>query len=159
MVLPTRTETTVPRRRFDLFEDIDRVRRDMEQAFGSFGRWLPRFRTFETGPWTPSLDMFVDDDELVVRADVPGVDKKDVEVSVTDDGVLMLKGDRKVEKEIDEKDLFFRETAYGSFTRRIGLPFEIDPEDIEATFEDGVLEVRMPRPEGVETKLHEIPIR
>ena len=86
-----------------------------------------------------------------IRADVPGVDPNEVEVSVLDDA-LTLKGERKRSNEVKEKDYHYSETAYGRFERTFALPKGIDPEKIAAKFENGVLEISMPLPQSATAK-------
>ncbi|HSN05483.1 MAG TPA: Hsp20/alpha crystallin family protein [Nitrospira sp.] len=99
----------------------------------------------------PSLDVFEEKDELVVRADLPGMNKEEIEVTVTDD-VVTIKGEKKKEEEVKEKDYYRRERSYGSFVRSVQLPCEVKSDQIKANFKDGVLEVRMPKTEEAKKK-------
>jgi HSP20 family protein len=96
--------------------------------------------------WSPQVDVLETDAELVIRADLPGMTKDDVDLEVSD-GVLILKGEKKEEKE--EKDTHFRivERAYGAFERSFALPSSIDAEKIRADFTHGVLEIHLPKTE------------
>ena len=87
----------------------------------------------------------------MVRADVPGLDPKDIEISVLHD-VLTIKGERKAEKEVTEKDYLRREVSYGAFERRMSLPEGATADKIHATFKNGVVEVSIPLPKGIEGK-------
>ena len=99
----------------------------------------------------PSLDVFEEKDELVVKADLPGLSKEEIEVTVTGN-VVTLKGEKKKEEEVKEKDYYRRERSYGSFVRSVELPCEVKSEQIKANFKDGVLEVRMPKTEEAKKK-------
>ncbi len=99
----------------------------------------------------PSLDVFEEKDELVVKADLPGMNKEEIEVTVTGD-VVTIKGEKKKEEEVKEKDYYRRERSYGSFVRSVQLPCEVKSEQIKANFKDGVLEVRMPKTEEAKKK-------
>ena len=99
----------------------------------------------------PSLDVFEEKDELVVKADLPGMSKEEIEVTVTG-SVVTIKGEKKKEEEVKEKDYYRRERSYGSFVRSVELPCEVKSEQIKANFKDGVLEVRMPKTEEAKKK-------
>ena len=110
-------------------------------------RWpLPMFSAK-----VPSLDVFEEEDELVVKADLPGISKDEIEVTVTGN-VVTIKGEKKKEEEVKEKDYYRRERSYGSFVRSVELPCEVKSEQIKANFKDGVLEVRMPKTEEAKKK-------
>lgn len=97
----------------------------------------------EMATWIPKIDVFEKEGELVLKADLPGVPKENVKVTVEDD-YLVVAGDRKEEKEIKEENYYRMEREYGSFYRRLPLDFEVDPNLIKATFKDGILEVKVP---------------
>jgi HSP20 family protein len=126
-----------PARQLDTFEsDIDRV---FDAFFGS------RMANGTTRRWVPAMDLVETDDHLVLRADLPGLDKEDVEIEVKD-GVLTISGERRTEHE-DSADGYHRvERAYGRFSRSLSLPQGIDADQAQADFEKGVLEVRIPKP-------------
>jgi HSP20 family protein len=108
-----------------------------------------------TRRWAPAMDLMEKDDHLVLRADLPGLSEDDVRIEVQDN-VLTVSGDRKTEHE-DKGGGYYRvERAFGSFSRSVTLPQGIDAEKIDATFDKGVLEVRIPKPE--ERKPHRIAI-
>ena len=96
--------------------------------------------------WMPAMDLVESDDHYVLRADLPGMREEDVAIEF-EDNVLSISGERKAEHE-DRKEGFYRvERAFGAFSRTLTLPKGIDPEAISAGFENGVLEVRIPKPE------------
>jgi HSP20 family protein len=105
---------------------------------------------------TPSLDVFEEKDEIVVKADLPGMNKDEIEVTVTEN-VVTIKGEKKKEEEVKEKDYYRRERSYGSFVRSVELPSEVKSDQIKANFKDGVLEVRMPKTE--EAKKKSVPVK
>ncbi len=102
-------------------------------------RWWP-----ESAAMTPAMDVYETDDEVVVRAELPGVKKEDIEVNVTDDQII-VSGESKAVEEIDEENYHRRELSYGSFRRSVALPHATSQEEVTAKFEDGVLEVRAPK--------------
>jgi HSP20 family protein len=105
--------------------------------------------------WMPAMDLVETDDHLILRADLPGLDQDNVEIELKDD-VLTISGERKAEHE-DRKDGFHRiERSYGAFARSLTLPKGIDADQVQAEFEKGVLEVRIPKP--AERKPHRVQI-
>jgi len=107
------------------------------------------------GHWAPSVDIRETEDALLVQAELPGIDKKDVKVEVHD-GVLSISGERRYEKDVSEKNVHRVERAYGSFSRSFSLPTNIDGEHVEAEMKDGVLEVRLHKRESAKPKSIEI---
>jgi len=103
------------------------------------------------GSWYPAVDMFDNDDTIVIKAELPGMDKKDISVDVKD-RVLTLSGERNYDKEVKEDNYYRRERASGKFKRAFNLPVDIDPDKIKADFKDGVLKVEMPKPESQKPK-------
>ena len=102
------------------------------------------YRSSESVGWTPSCDIFEDEDGLALRFDLAGVDPKDVDIQF-ENGVLTLKGERKLEKE-DKRDNYHRiELAYGTFTRSFSLPGTVDAEKIRAEAKNGLLTVHLPK--------------
>lgn len=108
--------------------------------------------------WTPQVDVFERDGNLVVHADLPGLRQEDVNVSI-DDGLLTLSGERTLTEEHEKGGVYHRERSYGSFQRSLALPDGIDPERVQATFDNGVLVVTMPLPPQQARKGRAIPIR
>lgn len=126
------------------FADFADLRRRLDQAFRDLGDG-------ERG-WTPTMDLVREEDRLVLRADLPGIKPDEVKVEVDED-VLTISGEHREEKEEKEKGKYLRrERSYGSFYRSMSLPAGVDPEAIEATTEDGVLEVVIPLPKAEERK-------
>jgi HSP20 family protein len=127
------------------FQELERIMSGRESRFPRF------FEEFEEEEISPPVESFVKDGNLVVRADVPGLDPKDIEISVLHD-VLIIKGERKAEKEVKDKDYLRREVSYGAFERRMSLPEGAAVDKIQATFKNGVVEVSVPLPKGIEGK-------
>ena len=95
--------------------------------------------------WAPRMDIFDKDGALTIKAELPGVQKEDVAITL-DDGDLVIRGERKAESEVKEEDYYRMERSYGGFYRRMPLPFEAQAEGIKASFTDGVLEITVPKP-------------
>jgi HSP20 family protein len=164
-------ETTLPvksgngqLRRRDPFEMLEAFQDEMarlwSQAWPFGGMPFPR-RTGQlvqgTAMWTPRVDVFEKDADLVVKAELPGAKKDEVEVTL-DRGDLVIRGERKAESEVKEGGYYRMERSYGTFYRRLPLGFEADPKKVKATFADGVLEIRVPRPAESESKVQKVTI-
>jgi HSP20 family protein len=101
--------------------------------------------------WNPVVDVYDNDDSIVIQAELPGVEKKDIRIDVKD-RLLTLKGERSTDKEVTEEKYYRRERSYGSFQRVFNLPVDVDPDKIEAAYADGLLKVRIPKPETQKPK-------
>lgn len=122
------------------FRELERMARRWESAFPRF------FEDFEDNydaAFTPAIESYVKDGNLVVRADVPGLELKDIEVNVLGD-VLSLKGERKSEQEVKKGDYLRREVSYGAFERRMSLPEGAATNKVKASFKNGVIEITVP---------------
>jgi HSP20 family protein len=104
-----------------------------------------------------AIDVRDADGEIVVKADLPGVKKDEVQIELSD-STLVIKGERKKEEEIKEEDYVRRERSYGSFSRVIGLSSEVNSDAVTATFKDGVLEVHLPKTEASKRKPRKVAI-
>lgn len=93
----------------------------------------------------PLLDISETEEEISVTVDLPGIDEKDIEVSLSNK-MLLIKGERKIENEDKQKTYHLIERSYGSFIRTVAIPFEVDPDKVNATFKKGVLRVILPKP-------------
>ncbi len=117
------------------------------------------FREFIEGPrnmvYLPALDIYEDEDKIVIEADIPGVKKEDIKISV-EDNILTIKAEKKKEEKAEEKDVVYEEIAYGLYAREIDLPHTVDTEKIEAEYKDGVLKISLPKKEEVKPKQIEI---
>src|SRR5271155_5869006 len=102
-------------------------------------------------PWAPSVDIFETENELVLKADVPGVDLKDIDIRI-ENGTLSLKGERKFERDEKNKGFHRHERSYGSFVRYFTVPETIDSENVKADFQSGVLTVTLPKKEIAKPK-------
>jgi HSP20 family protein len=133
------------------FSLMSRMMNDMDRFFDDFGfgrtSWQRVPERTNTGiDFVPRVDVFERDGKLCVRADLPGMRQEDVKVNVAD-GVLTIAGERSHEHEHEEGGVYRCEREYGSFRRNIALPEGVSPDTIQATFEQGVLEVTMPMPQ------------
>jgi HSP20 family protein len=131
----------------DLVTTQDRLNRLFNETMGRF--WGDE--GMRAGSWIPAVDIYETEQDVVLKAELPGVDPKDVEVTVHD-GTLYLKGERKYEKEVKEENYHHVERAYGAFARSLTLPASIDQEKVQAEFKDGVLNLTMPKREEAKAK-------
>lgn len=128
---------------------------EMKRIFGDFFEFHEGRTDTEETSWVPTVDISETENGYEIRAELPGVSEKDVNVSVTDN-VLTVKGEKRQEEETDGKDYHRVERRYGSFQRRFTLPRNVETDTIKAGFKDGVLTLGIPKPEAV--KPTEIPI-
>ncbi len=140
-------------KRWDPFKEITTLRDEMDRLFEYFfGR--PSMEPV-SGVWVPAVDMEETDDELIVHIELPGMKKEDINLSVRGD-VLTVSGEREHKKEEKTKTYHRIERAYGKFQRSIPLPVEVDTEKSKATYENGILTVRLPK--SAKSKSKEIKI-
>ncbi len=141
----------------DVFHPFARLRADMERLFDDFfagtmmpfggrGRLVEPFRTFERafGAATPAVDLVETDKAFELKAELPGLDEKSVEVTLSEN-VLTIKGEKKEEHEEEQAGVHYAERRFGSFERAFRLPENVDQDAIAATFKNGVLTVTMPK--------------
>ena len=146
-----------------LFDDFDRLFEDMQRrVFGAPPTaeegWLAR--PFEGPPaaaWAPRIEVRDTGREIVVTAELPGVDPKDVQVECTDEGVV-IRGETRQERSEEEGGFFRSERRYGSFLRQVPLPADLELDRAQASFENGLLRVRVPKSEAAQQRVRRIPI-
>lgn len=117
----------------------------------SLGRWFGDSEPETLARWIPAVDLVDSKDSLTVKADIPGMKKEDIDVSIHE-GTLVLKGEKKSEEEKKEKGYVRTERFYGSFYRAISLPSSVDETKIKASYKDGVLELILPKKEEAKPK-------
>jgi len=152
------------------FRMLDSFADEMDRIFDDFGlgraglapRWSgSRLSTpvrGAAGPWVPEIEMYQRNDELVVRADLPGLKKEDVRIDVTDN-TITIQGERRQEEETERGGVYRSERSYGSFSRTIPLPEGAITERAKATFNHGVLEITMPAPPDQVTRGRRLEIK
>jgi HSP20 family protein len=138
------------------FRMLDRFADEMDQLFDDFGlgrglfgprlgfRW-PRPLLHRTEGWLPDVEMLQRNNQLVIRADLPGLAKDDVKIEITEDAVT-IQGERRREHEEEKAGVYRSERSYGTFSRVIALPQGAITDQAKANFKDGVLEITMPAP-------------
>lgn len=134
------------------FGEIDRY---VDRLFRNpFSLLTPSFTVGDyagAGELSPSVDVYEEGDTLVVKAELPGIRKEDLNVSITDNRIT-LSGEKKHEKKVDKKNYHWCESSYGTFSRSFRLPDNVNGEAADAAFHDGVLEVRIPKTKEAKTK-------
>ena len=126
----------------------DRLNRFFDDPFFSIGRMA---EDSGLGMWNPAVDLYEKDDHFMIKAELPGVDKNDINIDLKD-RLLTLSGERTHDKEVNEENYYRRERSYGKFQRAFTLPADVDSDKIEAEFKDGVLQIKVPKPEGRKAK-------
>ena len=132
------------------FRDFEWMRRDMDRLWNSFFE-RGTLRSEEGGEWLPYLDVAETKNEIVVKAEVPGLEPKDIDISLSD-GLLTIKGEKKQEREEKEENYHLVERSYGSFARSIRLPNEVQSDKINASYKNGVLKIVLPKSEEAKKK-------
>ena len=139
------------------FSFMRRFGEGMEQLFADFGGGLMPRGFNELAAWSPQIEMFERENQLVIRADLPGLKKDDVQIELRDDSVV-IQGERQEERQEEREGFYSTERTYGRFYREIPLPEGADTEEATATFRDGVLEITIPRREA-ETRGRQLEIQ
>ena len=139
--------------RWDSSRELDGLQSEMNRLFDSFfggsAQRAPARR------WMPAMDLVETDDHLVLRADLPGLDRDDVTIEIKDN-VLTVSGERRAEHEEKQEGFYRVERAHGAFSRSLTVPQGVDANGVAADFDKGVLEVRIPKPE--QRKPHRVEI-
>jgi HSP20 family protein len=125
------------------FDDLGMLRRSMDRMFDELLLRNPRVAE-PLKEWKPPVEMFETDAEFVVRTELPNIDPKNVEITVTED-MITLRGETKREEEQKNRNYYYRELVYGTFTRTLKLPTPVKGAEAKAVYKDGVLEVKIPK--------------
>jgi HSP20 family protein len=138
--------------RWEPMRELDSLQSEVNRVFDAF---FGNGSETRARRWVPAMDLVETDEHLVLRADLPGLERDDVSIEVKD-GTLTVSGERKAEHEEKAEGYHRVERAYGSFSRSLTLPRGVDTDQIDANFDRGVLEVRIPKP--AESKPHRVAI-
>ena len=136
---------------------LDTFRREMDRLFEDFFGSFPVLRSGEGLIGVPTIDVAETDKEIEVHAELPGVRPEDVSISIVDD-VLTIKGEKKVERETENRQWHAVERAYGAFSRSVSLPAPVDPDKARASYKDGVLSIVIPKRPEVQPRKIEIKV-
>jgi HSP20 family protein len=132
--------------RWEPAREINSLQSEMNRLFNTFFDTPTGANGGTLRRWVPAMDLVETDDHFVLRADLPGLSEEDVSIEL-EDNVLTVSGERKTENEERNEGFYRVERAYGAFSRSLTLPEGVDPDAVEAAFDKGVLEVRIPKPE------------
>ncbi|HMK61721.1 MAG TPA: Hsp20/alpha crystallin family protein [Dissulfurispiraceae bacterium] len=139
------------------FSDMERMMEDLiRRPFSMFPAAWPRMG-FSEEDLSPAVDIFEQEDSVIVKAELPGLKKEDISVELNE-GVLRIAGEKKREEMIEKKDYYRMERSMGSFERRISLPSGIETDKTKASFKDGVLEIQIPKSEEAKRRERKIKI-
>jgi HSP20 family protein len=157
----------IPRRRnqsgfwVDPFRELDRIQNEMNSLFNwsiTDGRDRDKEAGFLSYAVSPSVDYDEDENNVMIKADLPGIDKKNIDVHVQD-GVLTIKGERKEEEKSKKHGARVTERYYGSFYRQISLPTAVDETKVAAEYKDGVLSLTLPKKEEAKPKQIKVDVK
>lgn len=137
--------------KWEPFKDMVSLRDEIDKLFNDFFKRSPEERIEPHGIWYPALDIEESKDNIKVTAELPGMKKEDIRLTISD-GQLMIQGERKFEKEEKDKTYHRIERSYGKFRRTISLPTEVEEDKVKATYEQGILKVTIPKSEKVKPK-------
>src|SRR5215470_18012792 len=137
--------------RWDPFRDLGLLQDRMNRLFDDAGRGWRNDELVATTSWSPSVDIFETEGEIVVKAELPGMDRKDIILHL-ESNVLTLRGERKFEKETKDENYHRIERSYGNFSRSFSIPATVDEEQIRADYKDGVLKIVLPKKEQARPK-------
>ena len=161
-LVPWREKSQMPAPREDYPEPFLSFRREVDRMFDDFFSGFGRRSVGAPfGSWgnpSPSIDVAENDKEIVVTAEMPGLDEKDFEVTVSGD-LLTLKGEKKAEHERRSGEAYYMERRFSSFSRSLRLPFEVRDEKVDARFDKGVLSIRVPKPADMQKQERRIEVR
>ncbi len=134
--------------RWEPFRDVMRTSDRLSRVFDD-----PFFRFFEEegNIWSPAVDLFNEEDRVLVKAEVPGIDKNDLDIRV-ENNVLTITGEKKREKEIKDESAYRMERCYGKFSRSFSLPTPVNGDKVKASYKDGILEIELPKADEVKPR-------
>lgn len=140
------------------FKEMERLFEEVwDRPFSLMRTGWPELKTREFETLMPVVDVYEDGHDVIVKADLPGIKKEDVEITLTEN-VLTISGERKSEEKKDTATYKLFERRHGSFSRSIELPYDIVADKTNAHFDNGVLEIRLTRSDEAESKVRKIPV-
>jgi len=137
--------------RWDPFRDLNLLQDRMNRLFEDANRNWKSDEPASTTTWSPAVDIFETESEIVVKAEVPGMDRKDITLNL-ENNVLTLRGERRFLKETKDENYHRIERSYGGFSRAFSIPVTVDEEKIRADYQDGVLKIVLPKKEQLRPK-------
>lgn len=144
------------------FSPLDSLHREVDRwfdgFFSDFGRFPSIFSGDRFGSFSPKIDFSEDESSLAIAAELPGMDEKDIQVSLQED-VLTIKGEKKFEQEKKEKEFHCVERSFGSFERSVRLPKEVETDKVKASFKNGVLTITLPKSAKAKDNVRRIEVK
>ena len=137
--------------KWDPFRDLGLLQDRMNRMFDDAGRTWRNDEPAATTTWSPAVDIFETEGEIVVKAELPGMERKDITLNL-ERNVLTLKGERRFEKETKDENYHRIERSYGGFSRTFSIPATVDEEKIHAEYKEGVLKIVLPKKEQAKPK-------
>ena len=137
--------------RWDPFRDLNSLQERMNRLFEDANRGWRADEPSATTSWSPAVDIYETESEIIVQAEVPGMERKDIELTL-ENNVLTLKGERRFEKEGKDENYHRIERSYGSFSRAFSIPAMVDEKVIKADYKEGVLAIILPKKEKARAK-------
>ncbi|RNC65433.1 MAG: Hsp20/alpha crystallin family protein [Desulfuromonadales bacterium] len=151
-------EPVEPRRDLTTYEGVERWFEDFFHQPFFASPWVPRVRFPDmVGDFYPSVDIFEDGTDLVVKAEIPGIRKEDIDVRITGESVTIA-GMKRSEEKVEKKDYYRLERSFGTFSRTLRIPVEVQSDKAKASFRDGILEVRIPKAQEAKAKSKKIAV-
>jgi HSP20 family protein len=141
----------MPISRWDPFRDLNTLQDRMNRLFHEAGRGWQGEEPAATTTWSPAVDIYETDGEIIVKAELPGVDRKDITLHL-ENNVLTLRGERRFEKETKEENYHRIERSYGGFSRSFSIPATVDEDNIRADYKDGILKIALPKKDQAKPK-------
>ncbi len=145
--------------KYDPWRDVLSLRDEIDRLFEDF---LPvrsgERRDYYAEVWAPAVDIYETKDDVIVKAELPGMKKDDIKINIVDNS-LVIEGEKKQEKEVKEENYYRVERRYGAFRRVIDIPVPVKTDEVEAVYKDGVLEVKLPKKEEVKPKEIEVKVK
>ena len=138
--------------RWNPFGEMTAMQNRIDRMFSN-PHWLTGRTADDSGMgmWNPAVDLYEKNDHFVIKAELPGVDKKDIAIDLKD-RVLTLSGERSHENEVKKENYYRKERSYGKFQRAFTLPSDVDSDKIKAEFKEGLLQIEVPKPEQQKPK-------
>jgi len=137
--------------RWDPFDDLASLRESMDKLFDEFFTRRPDRRAGVPVAWQPAIEAYETENDIVVRAELPGIDPNNVEITVAQDA-LTIKGEARSEQEDKRRNYYRRELRYGAFVRSLALPAGVQGDQAKASYKNGILEIRVPKSERAKPK-------
>ena len=139
------------------FGELNTLRRDLDSMWNRFFPEAPFFERYTTHEWLPTIDLTETKDKLLIKAELPGLDAKDVDLSITGD-LLTIRGEKKKETETKDEHHYFVERYCGTFERQIRLPAYVKTDKVDAKFDKGILTITLPKTEEAKKKAIKIKV-